>query len=355
MGTHQELPKVNIGFIGAGFIGQQAHISNYAMVDSCELKALAELRPVLRRKVAERYNIITSYPTHQEMLQDERIDAVVAVTTRPMIGPISLDCLKASKHLITEKPMAATLEQARELVNEADLRSLHYSVGYMRRYDEGVQRAKQILDDLTESGELGPINYVRSHCFQGDSYCNADGHVVTEERVPDDRPEWPIAPEWVPQDRQRDYAWFLNVYCHNINLLRYLLGFTPVVDFARLDQRQGRVVVFDCGSYVAMLEAGGFTSRAWDEVIEIYFENGKLSIALPPNLLKNVPAKVELYKAGDIQETYVPQLGWTWAFRRQAEAFVHDVQNDLTSLNNAQDALEDMELIESIWKSELGR
>jgi len=346
---------IKIGVIGAGFIGQLAHLDNYAMVDSCRIVALAELRPQLRKKVCQRYEIPKSYATHQEMLQDPEVEAVVAVTTRPMIGPIALDCLQAGKHLITEKPMAGTLEQGEKLVEAARSRGVHYAVGYMRRHDEGVQRAKELLDGLIGSGELGPINYVRAHCFQGDTYCNVDGHVVTDEKVPDNRPEWSIAPDWIPQCKQPDYAWFLNNYCHNINLIRYLLGCTPTVDFARLDHRQGRVVVFDCGDYLAMLEAGEFTSRPRDEVVEIYFEYGKLRIELPPNLLRNVPARVELYKAGETQEIFTPQIGWTWAFRRQAQAFIDDIRNDCDPIASGHDALEDMRLIEEIWRSELGR
>ena len=112
--------SASINYYGAGFMGQLAHIQNYLEVDGCEIVALAEPRAELRDKVCQRYGIKRSYPTHKDLLKDTEVEAVVVVVARPNIGPIALDCLNAGKHLITEKPMAATLEQAQRLVGIAE-------------------------------------------------------------------------------------------------------------------------------------------------------------------------------------------------------------------------------------------
>ncbi len=350
--------KVKVGIIGAGMMGQQAHLANYALIKNCEVVALAELRCELRRQVCERYKIKKGYATHQEMLKDPQVQAVVVVTKRPMLGPIALDCLKAGKHVIAEKPMAASVEQAEILAETAKNQKVCYAVGYMRRHDEGVQQAKKILDGLIGSKELGPVVFVRSHCFQGDFGNNFADHIVTDEPTPAGMPGmegWPIAPDWVPADRKLDYAWVNNVYCHNLNLLRFLLGRTPSVDFARVDHGMGRTVVLDFGGYSAVAELGYSSSRKWDELVEIHFEHGCLRIELPPNMLRNVPAKITLYKQGAIQEIISPQINWSWAFRRQAEAFIRDIQENRPSLASGRDAIEDIRLLEEIWKKELNR
>lgn len=175
--------KLKIGVIGAGFIGQLAHMMNYVEIKECQIVALAEFRPILRQKVAERYSIPRAYETHHELLQDPEVEAVVIVTPRPYTGPLALECLQAGKHVITEKPMAASFEQGKRLVDAAQAQKLHYAVGYMKRYDEGVQLGKRILDELVTSQELGPILFARAHCYMGNSYCNADGHIVTDEKA----------------------------------------------------------------------------------------------------------------------------------------------------------------------------
>jgi predicted dehydrogenase len=347
--------KLNIGMIGAGFIGQLAHLMNYVEIQGCRILGLAEFRPELRRRVAERYGIPRVYATHRDLLQDTDIEAVVVVTPRPYTAPVVLDCLEAGKHVLSEKPMAGTSEQGERLVECARMRKLHYAVGHMKRYDEGVQTAKRLLDEVRASGALGPVLFARAHCYMGDSYCRADGHVVTDEKANYSDAGWPTAPIWLPVEWHKSYAAFVNTYSHNTNLLRYLFSETPRVEYAHLSGPVGQVAVLDFGSFVATLETGRASNRGWDEVTEVYFADGRLTIRTPPALLKNVPATVELYKAGGVQEIVTPQCNWTWSFRRQAEAFVRDIMEGKESLNAGADALEDLRLIEEMWRVDLVR
>jgi predicted dehydrogenase len=347
--------RLNVGMIGAGFIGQLAHLMNLVEVPECRVVALAEFRPELRRQVAARYDIPRTYPSHHELLQDPEVEAVVVVTPRPWTGPVVLDCLNAGKHVLSEKPMAGTVEQGRRLVAAAQARGLHYVVGYMKRHDEGVQLAKQMVDELITSGELGPVLFARAHCYMGDSYCKADGHVVTQEKA--DYPDggWPIAPEDFPEPLARDYAAYLNTYSHNTNLLRYLFGRSPGVDHVDFAQPAGGIAVLNFGNFRATLEVGRLSTRDWDEHTEVYFADGRLTLRTPPALLKNVPAQVELYRAGAAQELRAPRCSWTWAFRRQARAFVLDVLENRVSLSPGADALEDVRLMEQMWRMQRAR
>ena len=347
--------KLNIGMIGAGFIGQLAHLMNYVEIPRCRVLGIAEYRPELRRRVAARYEIPRTYATHQEMIADPEIEAVVVVTPRSYTGPVVLDCLAAGKHVISEKPMAGTSEQGRRLVDCAKANQLCYAVGYMKRYDEGVQAAKQIFDKVTADDSLGPLLYARAHCYVGNSYCNAGGHVVTEEKASYRDAGWPIAPDWLPEDWQKPYAVYLNTYSHNSNLLRYFFGRNPQVEFASLDAQRGHVAVLNFGNCIATLETGRASNRDWDEVTEFFFADGRLTIRTPPALLKNVPARVELYKAGAIQEVVSPQINWTWSFRRQAEAFVAAVLDGEPLSITGAEALEELRLVERIWRAEVER
>jgi predicted dehydrogenase len=347
--------KLNVGMIGAGFIGQFAHLMNYVEIPDCRVAGLAEFRPELRRLVAQRYGIAKTYATHQELLRDPDIEAVVVVTPRAYTASVVLDCLNAGKHVLSEKPMAGTAEQGERLVKAARERGLHYAVGYMKRYDEGVQAAKKMFDDALASGSLGPLLFARAHCYMGDSYCRASGHVVTDEKAPYADAGWPTAPEWLPQSRAKAYAAYVNTYSHNFNLLRYFLGKTPRVAHANLSGDAAQIAVLDFGGVPATLETGRASNRHWDEVTEFYFADGRLTVRTPPALLRNVPASVELYRAGKTQEILAPQCDWTWSFRRQAEAFVADVAAKRPSLNSGADALEDLRLSEALWRAESSR
>jgi predicted dehydrogenase len=343
--------SLRVGMVGAGFIGQLAHLMNYIEIDRCRVVALADFRPELRRRVCERYAIPHSYESHHELLADDKVGAVVVVTPRPYTAPVVLDCLEAGVHVLSEKPQAGTSEQADRLVESAARNRRTYVVGYMKRHDEGVQVALRLLQQLLTSGELGSVLFARAHCYMGDSYCRADGHVVTNEKAAYADSGWPTSPDWVPLEQRPAYAAFVNTYSHNTNLLRYLFGKSPQVDYANLNGDKGQLTVLDFGDFTATLETGRSSFRGWDEITEVFFADGRLTLRTPPALLRNVPASVELYRGSQIQQIVSPQSNWTWSFRRQAQAFVDNILDGTEPLSPGSDAIEDLRLIEDMWRA----
>ena len=336
-------------------MGQLAHIVNYAENENCEIVALAEYRSELRQKVADRYGVSRTYKNHSELLKDPEVEAVIVVTPRNITGPVAHDCLKAKKHILTEKPIAGTSEQGEKLVQEAERNNLQYVVGYMKRYDEGVIEGKNLLLSLIESSDLGPILFARAHCFMGDSYCNPSGYIETYEDSPEPMVSWSTHPDWVPTCYELDFAGYVNTYSHNTNLLRFLFDKTPRVEYVNFTRMDGRIAVLNMGDFICSLETGRSDYHYWDEIIQIYFKRGHLTIKTPPALLRNITAKVELYRSGDKPETKIYSGNWTWAFKRQANAFVEDILNKTPSMSPGIDALEDLKLCEQMWKMQIER
>jgi predicted dehydrogenase len=345
---------IGIGFVGAGMVGQVAHIANFAELPGCRIHAIAELRPELGRQAAERFKIDRLYPSHRELLADPNIDAVVVATRRPATGPIVRDALNAGKHVLSEKPMAPTRELAQSLVDAAAVAKRKYSVGFMKRHDAGVQQAKELLDTLRQSNELGRVILMRAYCFGGEFVVGSPDFAMTAETRPEGLELWPAAPEWLPQAMATDYAWFLNVFIHDLNLLRFLAGKRPTVTAADLRRANGRLVMLDFGDFSGVLEMAEIGFQEWQEGVDILFEKGRLRIELPPPLLRNVPARIELQYAGDRKHSVRPDVPPSWAFRRQAEAFIADIAADREPIASGKDSLEDMILVEQIWRRHLG-
>ncbi len=347
------MTKLKIGMIGGGFIGQLAHLMNFVEISTCKVQALAEYKPELRKKIAARYDIPQTYATHQELIQNPEIDAVVIVTPRAFTGPVVLDCLNAGKHVLSEKPMAGCQEQGKQLLDAAKEKKVNYAVGYMKRFDEGVEIAKKALDEALKTNELGTILGVHATCFMGNSYCNPYGHIVTQETVDYPLIGWPIAPSWLPEEYQTQYGAYLNTYSHVTNLLRYLFDATPSVEFVNLTSHAGQLVVLGFENFLATLQTGKMSHRGWSEEIKITFTDGEILLSLPPALLRNSTASVEIYRAGKTQEIIRPYVNWSWAFRRQAEAFVSDILENKPMRNAAEEAYEDILLTETIWSMEM--
>src|SRR5207244_7374742 len=95
--------KLRIGFVGAGRMGQLAHIRSYALLhEECELVALAEPRPRTAELVAARYGIGRVYRDHRELLESEQLDGVVAPQKFTHHAALLPELYPHVRHLFTE-------------------------------------------------------------------------------------------------------------------------------------------------------------------------------------------------------------------------------------------------------------
>lgn len=345
------LPK--IGFVGAGFFCQQAHLETFSKLSSCQIVAIAEHKENRRQLVAKRYHA-EAFCDVKDMLASSDVDGVVVVVNGRHTASVVRECLAAGKHVLSEKPMAHTVAQGESLVQLAEERDAHYVVGFMKRYDAGVRCAKRIIEQFRKSGELGNITYVRAHCFLGDPYQGANGHIDSGERASISPVEGlPIIPNWLSAELREDYGWFLNRYSHSVNLQRFLLG-----DFGRILLSQplvgkGRLVVLEFGGIPVTLEAGQLQSDRWNEHVEVFFERGRLRLELPPPILRNVSARVKIWKKGSHGEEYFePVVAPSWSFACQAAEFIQTISETGESVSSGKDSLQDLLIIEELWRPE---
>ena len=339
------MKKVRLGFVGAGFMGQVAHLANYAQMPNCELVALAEKRPKVRSLVAEHYHIPRQFESHEEIAAQDDIDAVVAILPYTLNKEVAVALLEAGKNVLVEKPMAQTLAEAEEMVEAAEKAGAKLMVGFMKRYDVGVELASERLLEFEKTKELGEVTFARAHIFGGEWTCGQRQPITTDEPKAD-RPT-AKCPSWLPEEHLSDFHHFLNMASHNINLLRFLLR--RKIEVKAVEFGPTKVVVFDCGGFPAVLELGRISAHFWDEETKIYLQKGWVNVCTPPPLLKNVPARVEIYRGGENPLFKYACAKWSWAFECQAEHFIHCILDDKEPRTSGRDCLEDMRLIEDIF------
>ena len=347
------MTKINIGIIGSGFNGQIAFIENLYKNKKCKINGLAEARPILRKKVAKKYKIPNSYSSHLDLIQDiKKFDGIVVVTKRNMIGPVSLEFLKLGKPVLTEKPMAGTYKQSLKLLNTAKKFKTLYKIGYNKIYDDGILKAKLFFDKLIKNKNFGKIVLIRSHRLSGSGYDSKNKHITTKEKNFLSNPSWTIKPNWLPQKLQKSYDKYLNLYCHNISLLRYFTNEIPKVENASLSDFTMSIVNLKYKKFNATLETGFFTKKGWDETLEIYFEYGSIIITLPPQHHKKITASFVVHNTKK-DKKYNFKSQKTWAFKNQTDSFIEDIIKNKIKINKAEDGVKDIKLIEDIWKNYL--
>jgi len=323
------------------------HLANFVANPGCRVVALADLRPELAAAAAEKFGVKRVYRTHLELLADPEVSAVVVVTRRRATGPIVLDALNSGRHVLSEKPMAYTAVQAAALVDAARRQNVIYGVGYMKRHDAGVARAITLLARLRADGSLGGIVSARGWCFAGETGGQRDTFVMTSEPRPDGIVLWPDGPDWMPAALRPGYDTFLNVYSHIVNLSRYALGPSPSLVDSRLPAAGAATVSLDFGGVPCTLELANESRGGWREGLAIAFERGSLTIELPPPFAAGAEARVILDDGRGSNE--LPREH-SWAFQRQADAFLADIARRTTPLASGEDSVTDIALAEAIWQ-----
>ncbi len=335
-----------IGIVGMGMVGQMCHLANFVSNPACRVVAIADLRPELAAAAAAKFGISRVYRTHRELLEDLDVSGVVVVTRRRATGAIVLDALDSGRHVLSEKPMAYTTAQARILVDAARKRNLVYSVGYMKRHDAGVTRAMALLRQLRATGSFGRAVSARAWCFAGDTGGSQDNFVMTPEARPDGIELWPDGPDWMSAALRPGYDNFLNVFSHIINLARYMLGASPSVLTSNVGSDGLGTFSLNFDGVICSFELGNEATGGWREGLTISFERGGVTVELPPPFAEQ-EARVTVDDGGRL--SHLPHES-SWAFRRQAEAFVSDIVNHAKPRASGEDSAVDIALAEMIWR-----
>lgn len=151
--------KLKIGIIGTGWIAE-SHLESYMQMPDVEIVAAAELIEGRAEKFFKRYGVenVRLYPDHKAMLEAEELDAVSVCTYNATHAECTIDALNKGIHVLLEKPMCITTEEAVEIIKAEKKSGKILSVGFQPRFDENMKMIKKIV----ESGELGEIYYIQT-------------------------------------------------------------------------------------------------------------------------------------------------------------------------------------------------
>jgi len=147
---------IRLVVVGYGYWGPNV-VRNFAEAPGCQLAAVSDMRPERLAQVRTRYPAVRTFADPNEMIADRRIDAVAIVTPVSTHYDLAMQALRAGKHVLVEKPIAATVDQAARLVDEAAKRNLVLSVDHTFVYSGAVRKIKEIV-----STQLGDVYYYDS-------------------------------------------------------------------------------------------------------------------------------------------------------------------------------------------------
>lgn len=158
------MKKIKIGIIGCGGIGMNKHMPALKTIPEVEIVGFCDIILDRAIKAKEKFGNEDSkvYEDYKELLKDKEIEAVHVLTPNKSHCPITVDALKADKHVCCEKPMAKTYAQGKLMVDTAKETGKILTIGYQNRY----RADSMYLKKSCERGDLGDIYFAKAHAIR---------------------------------------------------------------------------------------------------------------------------------------------------------------------------------------------
>ncbi len=147
---------MKVGVIGCGTIANAQHIPAYMNNSEAEIKYFCDIIPERAQAAAQKYGVGTAVTDYRDVISDPEIEAVSVCVPNKAHSEISIAALKAGKNVLCEKPAARTYEEALKMQEAQHESGKVLNIGVVNRFNIGVNKIKQIIDD----GELGNVYQV---------------------------------------------------------------------------------------------------------------------------------------------------------------------------------------------------
>ena len=147
--------KLRVGVVGVGHMGRY-HVGLYSELPDVDLVGVADINHDCAHRTAQQYNT-TAYTNYHDLIDE--VDAVSIAVPTSLHHPVAKDFLDAGVHVLLEKPIAHTMDEARDLFDLAESRNMVLHIGHVERFNGAVQELKKIVHEplMIESRRLGPF------------------------------------------------------------------------------------------------------------------------------------------------------------------------------------------------------
>ncbi|MBD1380733.1 Gfo/Idh/MocA family protein [Metabacillus arenae] len=151
------MKKLKIGVIGCGSIAQHRHLPEYKANPSVEITAVCDINEERAKEVAKEFKA-KAYTNFEKLISSGEVEAVSVCTPNYLHAPISIAALNAGLHVLCEKPMATSKEEADAMIEAAQNSGKTLMIGHNQRFVESHLKAKQMI----EEGAIGKVYSFRT-------------------------------------------------------------------------------------------------------------------------------------------------------------------------------------------------
>lgn len=290
---------IKVGVVGVGMMGQH-HARIYSELD-CEFVGVADKNFEQARKIGEMHGT-NPYKDYEELV--DKVDAVSIAVPTSLHGEVAADFIKRGIHCLVEKPIASTVEGAREMIGEAERNDVKLMIGHVERFNPAVAKLKEVV----ENGKLGKLILISTRRV---------GPFVS---------------------RIRDVGIIIDSATHDIDVARYLVGRDPINVFAKSgrvksEKEDHAIVVLDFGDVAASIEVNWFTPHKVRSLVA----TGTEGIAY----LDYLKQELEVHSG---EEKIVPEINRGEPLKLELEHFLDCIQKNTKPLVGGYEGLKILEI-----------
>ncbi|MBD3184119.1 gfo/Idh/MocA family oxidoreductase [Candidatus Poribacteria bacterium] len=166
--------KINFGVIGLGM--GRFHLEGYLKAPNAEVVGLADINENRLENAKDHYGIKKVFTDYKDLLDMKELDAVSIAVPNFLHKPITIDALKAGKHVMVEKPMALNAEEGQEMLETAKKNDLILMLHFNNRYRGDIQYIKKCV----EAGDFGEIYFAKTGWIRRRGIPGAGGWFTTK-------------------------------------------------------------------------------------------------------------------------------------------------------------------------------
>lgn len=305
------MKKLGVAVVGTGFWGRN-HARVYRELEETELIAVCDINVERAKNVAEQFGV-KFYANSGKMLKNEAIEAVSLCTWSTILAKETSKALMAGKHVLVEKPMAASAKQAMKLLKIAEKEGLHLSVGFLMRFIPGLQHIRKAI----ENKKIGDLVS------------------ATAKRVS----QWP--------ERIGDVGVVKDTAIHDIDVMRYVFGEDPIAVFARAGSMRHKK--FEDYAQIMLTYKGGKSAFIESNWLTPY-KTRTLVITGSEAIMKLDYITQEL-TIEDAKETIQPRYPWQEPLKLELKHFANCILRKGKPLITGIDGLRALQIAEAALKS----
>ncbi|HET9328587.1 MAG TPA: Gfo/Idh/MocA family oxidoreductase [Candidatus Eisenbacteria bacterium] len=322
---------LRIALVGVGGAAQINHIPALKKIEDVELVAICDRDREKVGRVAQKFGIPEATNRFDDLLEDETIDAIDICTPNFLHAPMATAALEAGKHVLCERPLARSADEARQMAKAARKsdRVLMCAVQHRFRADA------QLLRTFVDKGDLGQIFYAKAGWLRL-------------------RTEWD-SDEWRRQKRESGGGVVLDLGFQMIDLSLWVLGSPKVASVTASVHRQKKGEVEDSATAFFRLETGATLTLelTWGLLMEKdfaylnLFGSGGAALLNPFRLHKGMHgALVNVTPTLDTLRHQYKQ-----SVESQMAHFAEALRKGQRPMGDAEEILPVMELMDAIYRS----